>query len=152
MSGIPMGNSPEERAAREDIGVPAFESELSDCERCQLDECSPDCWVLKKKIRFEFEPFFKAMIDEMARHYPEKGFSWMEKTFKIDHNSRYSSMPSIWRDHDMVKESLIPTLKRVIEKWEEKPDNIGEYLDMAAMCGMIWWHVSQDTHEKRSTQ
>ena len=62
----------------------------------------------------DFAPFFKAMIAEMQRHYPEHGDSW--KTCSLSH---------LWK-----------VLKRVIE--DVDMNNMSHLLDVANVCGMMW--------------
>lgn len=97
--------------------------------------------IIKQKLREDFQPFFDAMIDEMAKHYEEKGDSWKQDEYTVGYYHRYSSMPSIPIRKPMI-EFLTEALKEEFKEWEQSLD-IGELVDIANFCGMIWSKVKK---------
>lgn len=87
------------------------------------------------------EPFFVAMAKEMARHHEGNGDSYKLGAFVIDRNTRYSSEPPIFETVHM-HDYLFDLLKEHWKKLKKSRfDNIGEYLDHANFCFMIWWQL-----------
>ena len=70
---------------------------------------------LRDKLRADFKPFFETMLDELERHYPEKGDSWKVTS----HNYFYK----LFYD--------------VLDKYEHNK-NPDEFVDMANVLAM-WW-------------
>lgn len=97
---------------------------------------------LEKRYYADMQPFFEAMAKEMAQHDEEKGESYKLGAFTVDRNTRYSSEPPIFETIYM-RDHLFDLLK---EHWKKlrktKFSNLGEYLDHADFCYMIWWQLT----------
>ena len=70
----------------------------------------------------EFQEFFETMSTEMLRHQSERGDSWKEP------------MVHGYLDTD---DYLVGILKVVATKYFKTKD-VGELVDMANICGMLW--------------
>ncbi len=92
-------------------------------------------------IRFELQPYFDAVVKEVARHVPEKGHGYR--------NSDWTG----W---------FIERILTLAQNYNQDPDNYGEALDIGAMAAFAWSHqtksfripppTSQFTHESRRVE
>jgi len=90
-------------------------------------------------VRFDLQPFFDAVVKEVARHVPEKGFGYRNKA---------------WLDY------FIEKTHKLAYNYMVDPSNSGEALDIGAMAAFAWLHqtdsfplpkpTSQFTSERRT--
>jgi len=69
-------------------------------------------------IRAEFEPFFDAMVQEMVKHFPEKGESWKQCSIAY----------------------LLDRLGVQFEDMINDPDREDYMANIANYAAMLWWH------------
>ena len=83
-------------------------------------------------VRWDLKPFFDAIVKEVARHVPEKGYGYRQGD---------------WLDY-FIEESY-----NLVNAYAKNPKNSGEALDAAAMLGFAWVHqnggFSINNQEKR---
>lgn len=92
-------------------------------------------------VRYDLQPYFDAVVKEVARHVPEKGYGYRNKE---------------WIDY------FIERTHKLAHNYLENPDNSGEALDIGAMAAFSWLHqtgsfplpkpTSVSTSGKRSTE
>jgi len=107
--------------------------------------------TVESKVAQDLIPYFEAVIEEVARHVPEKGYRYKEPKaleFMIPHLKKISF--ALYRMLGSVG------VVRAIKDGEAIGDNPGELLDHTAMSAFVWSHLNkvwtQDYTEKRSTQ
>ena len=71
----------------------------------------------KHEVRDDLTPFIDALVEEVARHVPEKGYGYR--------NSEWADW-FIERAHDLI------------HRYQENPDNPDEALNVAAMVAFAW--------------
>jgi len=90
----------------------------------------------ESKVAQDLIPYFEAVIEETARHVPEKGYGYKEpdaQKFMIPHLKELS-----WKIYKMLdKVGVI----RATEYGEAIGDNPGELLDHTAMSAFVWSHL-----------
>ena len=101
----------------------------------------------ESQVAQDLIPYFEAVIEEVARHVPEKGYSYREKTWwgnpgtpatEAAARLGYERAESYWLDTTV----------------EDHKPNKGEALDAGAFLAFSWLHItgnmpSQDNQEKR---
>uniref|UniRef100_A0A6M3ME51 Uncharacterized protein n=1 Tax=viral metagenome TaxID=1070528 RepID=A0A6M3ME51_9ZZZZ len=90
----------------------------------------------ESKVAQDMIPYFEAVIEEVARHVPEKGYSYKEpeaQKFMIPHLKKLS-----WKIYKMLDRVGV---LRAIEYGEAIGDNPGELLDHTAMAAFVWSHL-----------
>jgi len=73
----------------------------------------------ESKVAQDLIPFFEAVIEEVARHVPEKGYGYRD---------------SSWADW------FIERTLELAKNYNANPSNHGEALDIGAMAGFAWLH------------
>ena len=90
----------------------------------------------RENVQRDLQPFFDAVVEEVARHVPEKGYSYRDpkvKNFMVKHLGDLSF--NVYR---MVRD-ISPT--RTVTNTPGLGDNLGELLDITAMAGFVWSHL-----------
>lgn len=88
----------------------------------------------QENVQRDLQPFFDAIVKEVARHVPEKGYGYRDGD---------------WLDY------FIEEAHNLSHNYAGNPENSGEALDAAAMLGFAWTHqnggFSINNQGRRST-
>ena len=102
----------------------------------------------ESKVAQDLIPYFEAVIVEVARHVPEKGYSYKNPdatNFMIPHLGELSNTIARMVHRTGVVRSVVDGIAL--------GDNPGELLDHTAMSAFVWSHIkgvwSQEYTEKR---
>ena len=90
----------------------------------------------RENVRKDLQPFFDAVVKEIARHVPEKGYGYKDpdaQKFMIPHLGEIS-----WQVYKMVRNTGVI---RSVEDGIAIGDNPGELLDLTAMAAFVWSHL-----------
>ena len=89
-----------------------------------------------EKVAKDLTPFFDAVIREVARHVPEKGYTFKEPKYR-----EYLAEMASERAYDYM------VGQRVALRTEEAHSNPGEALDSAAFLAFSWLHETGQIKE-----
>ena len=73
----------------------------------------------ESKVAQDLIPYFEAVIEEVARHVPEKGYGYRNSEWLI---------------------YFLEQTKNLAESYWYNPENVGEALDIGAMAAFAWSH------------
>jgi len=88
----------------------------------------------ESKVAHDLIPFFEAVIKEVARHVPEKGYGYRNPDWQKEFAHRAVDLTVTYSNSHMR---------------EGKSDNPGEALDAAAMLAFSWLHETGNKEEVR---
>ena len=77
---------------------------------------------IEQIVRHDLQPYFDAVVKEVARHVPEKGYGYRNKE---------------WLEY------FIEETHNLSHNYANNPDNHGEALDIGAMVAFAWSHQTK---------
>jgi len=95
----------------------------------------PNIDEVRIELSYEFFPFFQAMIDEIVRHFPEKGFSYRNKTWLLEGLEEIDAVDGFHAE-----------IIRAFDEWRQNKDP-HQFVDIAALMAMSWLHETDRIKE-----